>query len=334
MQLSSPAWTIDAVPDTDLVISSHPPNFGRNALVVQDVSTQEIVFVSEGEFDPTSWVVARSTSQSTAVVALPGEQDLAIIDPRSGNTLTTLQRVDDVPYSPNVVDISADASLVAAGHLDSPLITVWDGSTGQVAHQFEVRELGTIQAIRLSPDHSVIGIGGDDGVAVVEINQAGVTTPVLLPAEGNNHGIAFSPDGGTLASVDDTFGLLNVFDLASSTRTIAIPVSGAFDPEFTEDGTQLILAGAQSGVIAFDTSTWTRRWTIPTESLPNAVLTLDVDGNRLVFQDVTGVLHELTLDYNELVGIAAARLNRGLSDQECATYRIDPCPTLAEIQSR
>ncbi len=334
MRLSSPAWTIDAVPGTDLVISSHPPNFGRDALVVQDTVTGEIVFVSEGTPTQTDWVVARATSSTRAVAVLPAAEEIAVIDPRSGEVVARLEPPADEPLYLNVVDISADGTVVVGGHLDTSGVTVWDGATGQILESFDVTDLGTIQSVRLSPDRSFLAVGGDDGVAIVELTPEGPLDPILLPADGNNHGIAISPDGSTVASADDTFGLLNVFDVESAERIVAVPVSGAFDPEFTEDGSQLVFAAAQSGVVAFDTDTWTRRWTIPSENLPNGVLTLDIAGDRLIFADVTGFLHVLTLDHDELIEIALARVNRSLTELECANYRIDPCPSLEEMRSR
>jgi DNA-binding SARP family transcriptional activator/serine/threonine protein kinase/WD40 repeat protein len=41
-----------------------------------------------------------------------------------------------------------------------------------------------------------------------------------------------------------------------------------------------------------------------------------------------------TLDEDVLVGRATAGLNRGFHPEECATYDIDPCPTLEEMRSR
>ena len=89
-------------------------------------------------------------------------------------------------------------------------------------------------------------------------------------------------------------------------------------------------------MVAFDTDTWDRRWTIGIESLPGAIaiLTLDVAGDRVVFGDPGGVVFEITLDYQRLLGLASDRVDRAFTAAECSTYRIDPCPTLDEIRSR
>ena len=46
-----------------------------------------------------------------------------------------------------------------------------------------------------------------------------------------------------------------------------------------------------------------------------------------------GLMYQLTLDEAVLLAVARDRLTRSFSDQECANYRIDPCPTLEEIRS-
>ena len=46
-----------------------------------------------------------------------------------------------------------------------------------------------------------------------------------------------------------------------------------------------------------------------------------------------GLMYQLTLDDSVLLAVARDRLTRSFSDQECAIYRIDPCPTLEEIRS-
>jgi WD40 repeat protein len=48
----------------------------------------------------------------------------------------------------------------------------------------------------------------------------------------------------------------------------------------------------------------------------------------------SGTWDTVTLDFTEVVERAAGQLTRTFNDGECRVYRIDPCPTLAEIQSR
>ncbi len=48
----------------------------------------------------------------------------------------------------------------------------------------------------------------------------------------------------------------------------------------------------------------------------------------------TGVFAAVSRDLDQLGDIATAGLTRSFTAEECATYGIDPCPTLEEIRSR
>ena len=59
-----------------------------------------------------------------------------------------------------------------------------------------------------------------------------------------------------------------------------------------------------------------------------------LDEAHIVIGASTGLLTTITLDLDELKGLAASRLTRGFTAEECETYRIDPCPDLETITSR
>jgi WD40 repeat protein len=329
-EIDWPAWTIEAVPGTSLVYTSHPPTFGRNALYLTDVDGKTTALISDGELtaEPPGWAVTRAVSPDAVVGYLPEQDMVAILDPSTASVVTELEHPGD--RAPWVIDHSQDGSRVVAGLARSSEIVLWDAVSGDIMQRFEVDGIRDIRSVRFSPTDNVIAVGGDGGLMLVDLAS---TEAVRLPAEGSLLNVAFSPDGETLAAADDTFGFLYTYDVAARTRDRRIAVPGALDPEFTSDGQQLILAGAASGVIAFDTQTWERRWAIARENLPGGVLTLDIVGDEVVFSPLSGHLYGITLDFDELLEIARSRLNRGFTTAECVQYRIDPCPTLEEMRS-
>ena len=46
-----------------------------------------------------------------------------------------------------------------------------------------------------------------------------------------------------------------------------------------------------------------------------------------------GTLRVYTLDHDELVQIAQSRVSRAFTEDECATYHIDPCPTVDDMKT-
>ena len=335
-----PVELLEAVPGSDLVWTLHSPNFGLNDVLLHDAATGDTRLASTGPIDPGDWVAGTIVSESVGVMTLPGERSVAVVDPSTGAVRTTLELPPGRPFLFRLVATPDGSTVVGApdlgtvGELTGELV-VWNGATGDIQRVITFDEVGVVQGLAIDPTGSVVAAGGDDGLVLIDL----LSDPAVrrrLPAEGNIHGADFSPDGTQLAVADDTFGAMHAYDVQAGERVASISVPGAHDPAFTDDGKQLLFAGAQSGVIAFDTATWDKRWTVGIESLPGAtaILTLDVAGDRVVFGDPGGVVFEITLDYDRLLQLASDRIDRALTASECSTYRIDPCPTPEESKSR
>jgi WD40 repeat protein len=59
-----------------------------------------------------------------------------------------------------------------------------------------------------------------------------------------------------------------------------------------------------------------------------------LDDATMVIGSKNGVWGRISLDADDLVASAQRNLVRSFTDEECATYRIDPCPSLEEMMSR
>lgn len=57
------------------------------------------------------------------------------------------------------------------------------------------------------------------------------------------------------------------------------------------------------------------------------------NGRHFIAEGPDGTLRIYTLDHDELVQIAKTRLTRGFTEDECAAYHIDSCPTLEDLRS-
>jgi WD40 repeat protein len=58
-----------------------------------------------------------------------------------------------------------------------------------------------------------------------------------------------------------------------------------------------------------------------------------IDAAHLAVAPETGSMLIMTLDVDELLAVARRSISRGFSKTECATYDIEPCPSLDELRS-
>jgi WD40 repeat protein/serine/threonine protein kinase/DNA-binding XRE family transcriptional regulator len=234
------------------------------------------------------------------------------------------------------VAYSPDGKLIASTGEDSTL-RLWDAETGDrlmVLPIHPLRHGGTNLAF--SPDGSRLATSTDltgpdtSGGGVLAIiwdttNGEALITIDDLPSRV--WGLAFSPDGSQLAlggfggfiTVRDVISGNELFSLSGHTSTV---VALAFSP----DGTRLVSSGAELPKI----------WVLETRqalfSLPGheAIVTsviFNSDGTRLAAAGGDGTVRIYTTDLEELKTIAADRLTRWFTPEECQQYlHIDKCP--------
>lgn len=111
----------------------------------------------------------------------------------------------------------------------------------------------------------------------------------------------------------------------ASTTTDDLVRGLAFNP----DGSKLAIGNA-STLYVVDTATWQAGQQV---KLPNVSDIHWIDDETVVVGTSTGFFGTVSLSTDRLLADTRAGLLRSFTDQECRTYRIDPCPTLDEIQS-
>jgi hypothetical protein len=67
--------------------------------------------------------------------------------------------------------------------------------------------------------------------------------------------------------------------------------------------------------------------------LPGVSDALFIDENTLLIGTNTGIFGTVSISTEDLVAETRDSLRRSFTDQECLTYRIDPCPSLDEMRS-
>jgi DNA-binding SARP family transcriptional activator/WD40 repeat protein len=166
--------------------------------------------------------------------------------------------------------------------------------------------------------------------------------------------------------------VMNRIGLATGEQTGSLELCDSpTEAKFSEDGSHLYMTDLCSDLVVVDVDSWTeiarygrgqgealedvavaadiaatigsddvvRAWDLKTGevilevSLAASVDNVEfIDDSHIMVLTNEGNVLVFTLDPEELGGIALDRLTRGLTDEECTIYDLDPCPTLAEMR--
>ncbi len=92
----------------------------------------------------------------------------------------------------------------------------------------------------------------------------------------------------------------------------------------------LVAAGDQDVLKVFDVPTGSLRHSIPIGGVSDVFW---LSNDRIVIGTNSGLWAELSLDPEDLIAASLDSVTRPLTADECAFYRIDPCPTLEELRN-
>ena len=92
------------------------------------------------------------------------------------------------------------------------------------------------------------------------------------------------------------------------------------------DGSAIASAGTDGSVLVVDAGTGEPLADIQVADVAVGDVDFSPDGETLAAATIDGWLYVFVLDSGQLVDLARTRTLRTLTEAECATYDIDPCP--------
>ena len=151
------------------------------------------------------------------------------------------------PLSVNVIDIKGDVNGTFFTYEEaSPhLITTWEGHTDRV------------QSVSFSPDGTLVASAGDTTVKLWNVETGEHIGTLGGQKDGGFNSLAFSPDGGTLATSSWNGGF-KLWDVATRTEVFNFILGGGHYLVFSPDGGTVATASWDRTVRLWDLATKTR----------------------------------------------------------------------------
>ena len=232
------------------------------------------------------------------------------------------------------MEFSVDGRLLAVADGADATLRVIDVASGDIvftdtAH--DPRFNRKAQVVRFSPDARYLVVGFDGPTAlsrVYELETFSLVAELDFRAAGV---LDFTRDGAM--AVTGNFGgaltYVGTSDWSIITQVEAHQGGGVHDVNINPSGTLVVSVGADA-VRIWDLSdgSLVAEITLPLISVSDVTF-LD-DTHVLVVPAFASVAVVINLDPKELAEIGNSLVTRAFTEEECATYLIDPCPTTLE----
>ena len=294
-----------------------------------------------GQYTPFEGIVIADALTGDPIIELDGFCLWYSGPPSSGVAIETEECEEPGMWRDEVLNasFSPDGSLLATTGVSGRLV-VWDVVTGGVLWSDQEDEeqkprVGFEANVSFSPDGrylatslyrfiAILEVGAFDSIAEFQTDRGG-------PSE-----MEWTPDGSRLVLNDQN---LNVFVIDTTTwervHTL-VGQRGDWFPDIAVDPTGRFVATAgvdsESRIWDIETGTEVLRFSVPRTPFGLRNVVWVDEGTLVLGSRLWSTL--MTINPVELVEASIERLTRSFTVEECATYGIDPCPTLEEIRTR
>ncbi len=261
-------------------------------------------------FSPDGMRLATASSDATAIVwdAATGQALLILVGHEAA--------IRGLAFSPDGTKIATASSDTTA--------RVWDAATGQ-----ELLSLGQgpLNGVAFSPDGTKLATTSDDVTASVWDVETGQE---LLELQHGDWviGVAFSPDGAKLVTTSQD-KLARMWDAANGNWLFSLSGHSAAlaGVAFSPDGSRIVTTSADRTVKLWEAAAGQELFTLFGHTDRVRGVAISPDGTRLATSGDDGTVRLYVAPLEELISLARSRVTRSLTEDECARYSLDPCPT-------
>ena len=204
------------------------------------------------------------------------------------------------------LELSPDGKIIAVAFGDN-LIKLWDMNTGEQRLTF-AGHTEDIFSLAFSPDSKILASTSDDNTIRLWDAQTGENTEVFTldsawrkdvadwRIDSSWCGVAFSPDGKTLAGGGGEIVLLWDIDTGKTKRRLIRPTHRVFDLAFSPDGKTLASGGFERNINLWDPHTGEHKKTLTGHTAWVRSIAFSPDGKTLASRsdDGTVLLWDMT----------------------------------------
>jgi WD40 repeat protein len=253
--------------------------------------------------------------------------------------LTTAQPVLTIPGNGSPVRglcLSPDDSLIAAGD-DNSIAHVYNAKTGEEivsldankqfnwigSGQFDRSEI-PVSALVFSPDGKYLATSYFTGLIVIWDWKSGKPQMTLAGHKDAVENFAYNADGSLLASASDDSTLI-LWDLnpqlSNHRKTTFKGHRGVvFDVAFSPDGEYLVSGGIDGLVKVWDVMEGVSILDLFGNTNRVHAIAFSPDGKHIISGSTDNTVRVFTLDPDELIRLAQARITRSVTEYECGEY--------------
>jgi WD40 repeat protein/DNA-binding SARP family transcriptional activator len=238
------------------------------------------------------------------------------------------RKAPKTPFAQSVwsLDFSPDGALLAASGLVSPILSVWNATTGELVFNSPKPKTADVPTNAFSPDGTLLAAVNETEIVVYDV--ATWKEVVRRPLEvAWLRVVVFSPDGRNLVGISDAEVVVFDTETWEQPALLSGHRGNLKDVDVSPDS-RLIASSDSNGLVRiWDLSTREALQGIP---LQQQVQNVEfVDERHLLVTPTDGPdAYVMTTDVDELLEIARSRVTRDLTDEECQTYlHVDACPS-------
>ena len=259
----------------------------------------------------------------TRIVAGGIDKTAKVWNVETGELLLTLTGHENIIRD---VAYSRDGTRIATVGFDNTA-RIWDAASGQELMKLAGHQ-GLVTGVAFNADGSRLATASVDQTAKIWDVRTGNLLFTLAGHQGAIPDIAFSPDGTLLAtgSFDKT---VRIWDAATG-KELQVLNGHSADIQsvaFSPDGKTLATGSEDNTAILWDLATGKEVHSLLGSAGGVMGVTFHPDGSKLALSSADGVIRVYTLNIDDLLVLAQARVTRSLTTAECQKYlHSSSCP--------